>query len=216
MRRIIALVVLSLSAGSYGQQQPSPQVEHRRLPIECDHAAPPRGTHWVCDDANNPCNCRLESDPGGKQPFDDDDGLPVKKSTPTPTSTRISADDFYKIMNTVAESRSEGDGAQAAEMFAEDAVYSNPAGGELRKGRAAIYKLFGGAKGSEKPRKMQWHHLLFNEQDQVGAGEFTLEGYRHLHGMVMVKVANGKISNWREYRVASNQSWDKFTGENQF
>jgi len=30
--------------------------------VKCEHAAPPRGTHYVCDDPQNPCRCRLEPD----------------------------------------------------------------------------------------------------------------------------------------------------------
>src|SRR5713101_1875870 len=215
MRYVAVLLVLTLMTSSYGQQQASPQEGKRRLPIECDHAAPPRGMHWVCNDPSNSCNCRLESDNPGHPGWEDDDGLPVHKPEP-PAAGKISADDFYKIMNTIAEGRSEGNAAKAADMFTENAVYSDLLRGQTYKGQAAIKKFFSNNKSSVKPMKMQWHHLLFNEQDQVGAGEFTLEGYRHYHGMVIVKVEKGKISNWREYDFASNQGWDKFTSENHF
>ncbi|HZS28714.1 MAG TPA: nuclear transport factor 2 family protein [Candidatus Angelobacter sp.] len=211
----IALLILSLSAGIRGQQQPAPPAGKHHLPIECDHAAPPRGTHWVCKDPANSCNCQLESDTPGKQPLDDDEGPMIGKPT-APEAIKISADDFYRIMNMIAQSESEGNASKAADMFAEDAVYSNPAQRQVRKGRPAIAKLLGGNKSLNKPMTMQWHHLLFNEQEQVGAGEFTQEGARHYHGMVIVKVEKGKISRWREYEFASSQSWDKFTGENQF
>ncbi|HTC92573.1 MAG TPA: nuclear transport factor 2 family protein [Terriglobales bacterium] len=213
--RILLVLILSVSgAVSYGQQQPSPAGNPRRLPMMCEHAAPPRGTHWACNDANNPCNCRLESDTPGKQPFEDDDGQLIKKPEPEEAAARISAEDFYRIMNTVAQGRSEGNASKAAGMFGEDAVYSNPAGEQTHKGRAAIAKLFSGNKGGAIA--IQWHHLLFNEQEQIGAGEFTQEGRRRFHGMVIVKMKNGKISNWREYGFASNEGWEKFTSDNQF
>jgi len=214
--RILLVLILSVSsvvAVGYGQQQPSPGSNQRRLPMMCEHAAPPRGTHWVCNDANDPCNCRLQSDTPGKQPLEDDDGPAINKPAPEEAAAKIAADDFYRIMNAVAQSRSEGNASKAADMFAEDAVYSNPAGEQTRKGRAAIAKLFGG-KGTTIA--VRWHHLLFNEQEQIGAGEFTQEGHRRFHGMVIVKMKNGKISNWREYQLPSNQSWEKFTDENQF
>jgi len=76
--------------------------------------------------------------------------------------------------------------------------------------------FFSNGKNSAKSMKMEWRHLLFNEQDQIGAGEFTLEGHRDYQGMVIVKIEKGKISNWREYRFASHESWEKLTRENQF
>jgi len=217
--RILLVLILSVGsvvAVSYSPQQPSPGSNQRRLPMMCEHAAPPRGTHWACNDANDPCNCRLESDTPGKQPLEDDDGAVIGKPATGEAAAKISAEDFYRIMNTVAQSRSGGNASKAADMFAEDAVYSNPAGEQTRKGRAAIAKLFGGSKGPARAIEIQWHHLLFNEQEQIGAGEFTQEGHRRFHGMVIVKIKNGKISNWREYELPSNQSWEKFTDENQF
>jgi hypothetical protein len=213
MRYITALLILILTAGSQGQQQPSRPDGNRHLPIECDHAAPPRGTHWVCNDPNNSCNCRLENDNPGHPTLEDDDGQLIHKPEP-PNAGKISTDDFYKIMNAVAEGQSEGNTANAADMFAENAVYSDLLRRQTYKGRVAIKKSF--SNSSAKSLKMQWRHLLFNEQDQIGAGEFTLEGDRRYHGMVIVKVEKGKISNWREYRYASSQSWDKFTSDNPF
>jgi hypothetical protein len=213
--RILLVLILSVSgAVSYSQQQPSPGVNPRHLPMICEHAAPPRGTHWACNDAHDPCNCRLESDTPGKQPLEDDDGPAINKPATPEAAAKISAEDFYRIMNTVAQSRSEGNASKAADMFAEDAVYSNPTGRQTRKGRAAIAKLFGGNKGAAIA--IQWHHLIFNEQEQIGAGEFTQEGRRRFHGMVIVKMKNGKISNWRQYGFASNEGWEKFASENQF
>jgi len=34
--------------------------------------------------------------------------------------------------------------------------------------------------------------------------------------MVIVKVREGKISNWREYWYESPLAWEKFIGENKF
>jgi hypothetical protein len=64
--------------------------------------------------------------------------------------------------------------------------------------------------------KMTWHHLIFDEQKQIGSGEFTFEYGGKVHGMVIIKITNGKISNWREYWYESNLDWEKFIGENKF
>lgn len=48
--------------------------------------------------------------------------------------------------------------------------------------------------------KMSWHHLAFNEQEQVGFGEYTFEMHGRYHGIVVVQVESGLIKQWREYQ----------------
>ena len=38
--------------------------------VNCDHAAPPLGTHYVCEDPQNPCRCRLVPDEPKTPPGD--------------------------------------------------------------------------------------------------------------------------------------------------
>ena len=54
---------------------------------------------------------------------------------------------------------------------------------------------------------MQWHHLAFNEKEQVGYGEFTFQMNLRYHGIVTVQIQEGKIANWREYEYQSNLDW---------
>ena len=214
--RVLFVLILSGSAvmaAGQGQQQQSSSQADRRRGVMCDHAAPPAGTHWVCNDRNDPCNCRLENDGGGRL-SPDDDGGPSFHTPEPPASGKISVNDFEKIMTALAVARSEGNAAQAADLFTENAAYGNPGSGPTHKGRAALRKLF--SRASARPGKFEWHHLLFNEPDQIGAGEFTLEGGRRYHGMAIVKIENGKISHWREYPVPSSLSWEKVTADNHF
>lgn len=51
---------------------------------------------------------------------------------------------------------------------------------------------------------------------QIGAGEYTFEMHNKNHGMVIVKVENGKIKNWREYQWTGNMDFDSFVGGNRF
>lgn len=44
----------------------------------------------------------------------------------------------------------------------------------------------------------------------------TFEYGTKSHGVVMVRIRGGKISNWREYWYESTLDWDKFVGENNF
>lgn len=124
--------------------------------------------------------------------------------------------EFERLMQTVADGWNDGNARKAAECFTEDAIYTEPPDKQLYKGREALFKFFGGNEGRKSEMKMTWHHLMFNEREQIGAGEFTFEYGGKVHGMVIVKVANGQISNWREYWYESELEWEKFIGENKF
>lgn len=63
---------------------------------------------------------------------------------------------------------------------------------------------------------MTWHHLVFDPAQQVGVGESTFRYRIQTHGLVIVKISNGLIVNWREYEVESSLPWDKFVGRNRF
>lgn len=123
---------------------------------------------------------------------------------------------FQKLMQTVADGWSEGNARKAADCFTEDAIYTEPPDKQLYKGREQLFKFFGGNEGRKSQMKMTWHHLMLDEQKQIGSGEFTFEYGGKVHGMVIVKITNGKISNWREYWYESNLDWEKFIGENRF
>jgi hypothetical protein len=129
---------------------------------------------------------------------------------------RITSKGFERLMQLLANSWNKGDARKAADCFVEDAIYSEPPDKQLYKGRAELFKFFGGNKGRTSAMKMTWYHLVFDEQKQIGAGEFTFEYGSKVHGVAMVKVAEGKISHWREYWYESDLDWEKFIGENKF
>lgn len=143
-------------------------------------------------------------------------GLAVLLSIGAEQPQNITAPAFQKLMQTVAEGWSEGNARKAADCFTEDAVYTEPPDKQLYKGRKELFKFFGGDEGRKSQMKMTWHHLMFDEEKQIGAGEFTFEYGGKVHGMVIVKIRDCKISNWREYWYESNLDWEKFIGENKF
>ena len=63
---------------------------------------------------------------------------------------------------------------------------------------------------------MTWHNLVFDSAQQTGVGEYTFRYQIQTHGLVIVKVSDGLIRNWREYEVESNVPWDQFIGDNKF
>ena len=64
--------------------------------------------------------------------------------------------------------------------------------------------------------KMTWHHLAFNEQKQIGFGEYTFEMRNRYHGIVVVKIEASLIKQWREYQYQTRLNWQEFTQHNQF
>jgi hypothetical protein len=132
-------------------------------------------------------------------------------------SKRLNSEGFKKLLQTVAAGWNEGNAYKAADCYTEDAIYSAPPQPNYRKGKRTLYEFFGGDKGRESPMRMLWHHLAFDEESQVGFGEYTFKYKEYqAHGVVTVKVRDGKISNWREYEVESSLSWESFIGENRF
>ncbi|MDQ2824025.1 MAG: nuclear transport factor 2 family protein [Verrucomicrobiota bacterium] len=123
---------------------------------------------------------------------------------------------FGILMRSLAEGWNQGNARRAADCFTENAIYSEPPDKQLYRGRDALFKFFGGNEGRKGAMKMTWHHLTFNKQTQIGAGEFTFEYGSKVHGMAIVKVERGKISNWREYWYESPLDWEKFVGSNPF
>ena len=63
---------------------------------------------------------------------------------------------------------------------------------------------------------MKWHNLAFNEEAQIGFGEYTFEMNSQYHGIVIMQFENGEIVKWREYQYKSELNWKEFTGESGF
>jgi hypothetical protein len=122
---------------------------------------------------------------------------------------------FRRVMETLSAGWNRGNAKMAASCFTENAVYSSPPSSP-RRGRKELYEFFGGAKGRKLPMRMTWHYLVFDPSQQIGVGEYTFQYQIQTHGIVIVKISNGLILNWREYEVESKLSWDQFIGENKF
>src|ERR1700730_6072090 len=127
----------------------------------------------------------------------------------------LSSERFQSVMQTVAEGWNRGDARLATSCFAENAIYSGPPA-TAHRGRIALYEFFGGAKGRNYPMHMTWHNLVFDPVRQIGVGEYTFQYRKQTHGLVIVRISNGLILNWREYEVESNVPWNQFIGDNRF
>ena len=129
---------------------------------------------------------------------------------------KLSTNEFNQLMQTVADGWNEGNARKATDCFSEDAIYVEPPEKQLYHGRAELYEFFGGDNGTDLPMKMTWHHLAFNEEEQVGFGEYTFQLHGCYHGIVVVKIVAGLIKAWREYQYRSELNWEEFTIQNPF
>lgn len=129
---------------------------------------------------------------------------------------KFTTDEFERLMQIVAEGWNEGNAHKAADCFSEDAIYVEPPDRQLYHGRAELYEFFGGDSGPDRPMKMTWRHLAFNEEEQIGFGEYTFAMNRRYHGIVVVKIESGRIKGWREYQYQTELNWKDFTGRNPF
>jgi hypothetical protein len=129
---------------------------------------------------------------------------------------RLTQVQFRALMETVARGWNSNNASLAADCFTDDAVYSAPPDTRVRIGKKQLFDFFGGEKGRDQPMHMEWHHLIFAEDEQIGAGEYTFTYKIRTHGAVIVRLVNGKIANWREYERESRLDWDHFIGSNRF
>jgi uncharacterized protein YggL (DUF469 family) len=131
---------------------------------------------------------------------------------------KLNTAEFQQLVNTVASGWNEGNARKAASAFAENAIYVEPPNQQHYVGREALFKFFGGNNGRPGQMQMVWHHLVFDEAQQLGVGEFTFrQGTDYqVHGTAMIKVTNGLISHWREYLSKSSLPWKEFVGDSKF
>lgn len=129
---------------------------------------------------------------------------------------KITTGEFANLLKTIAEAWNHGDAKKAADCFREDAIYTEPPDKQVYIGRNALYEFFGGDKKPAPPMIMIWHHFAFDEEEQIGFGEYTFRGTNRYHGIVIIKVREGKVSNWREYQYKSPVEWEAFIGRNKF
>ena len=134
----------------------------------------------------------------------------------SPGPAKVTTAEFRRLMETVSAGWNSGDARKAADCFTEDALYLEPPDKQFYAGRPALYEFFGGATRPEPPMTMTWHHLAFDEASQVGFGEYTFQMNRRYHGIVVVKIRGGKISNWREYQYESKLEWRDFVAKSPF
>jgi hypothetical protein len=57
---------------------------------------------------------------------------------------------------------------------------------------------------------------VFDEAQQIGMAEYTYEGTHRYHGVVLIRVRDGRITHWREYQHIDEKPWEEFVAATAF
>lgn len=125
----------------------------------------------------------------------------------------MTRDQFVAALESLARAWTDKDYEKAAGFFAEDVRYADPLRYRLES-RAELLAFFQDDGGY--PQRTEWHHVVFDEERQVGAAEYTYEGTHRYHGLVVIQVREGEISRWREYQHISELEWEEFCSGTKF
>jgi hypothetical protein len=115
--------------------------------------------------------------------------------------------EFELMLDALADAWARRDYPAAVAWFAHDVRYADP----LRYAfgsRADLLAFFEADDGL--PQRTVWHIRLFDERAQRGVAEYTYEGSHRYHGVVLIRVAGGQITHWREYQHVDPRSREAF------
>lgn len=121
--------------------------------------------------------------------------------------------EFQRLLATVAHAWAIGDARLAADCFAIDALYMEPPDQQRYSGRHELFTFFGGDDPSPLQMSMVWHQIVFDEQGQIGFGEYTFVGGSTYHGVAVIALIDDVIASWREYQYRSDLDWLSFVGQ---
>lgn len=125
------------------------------------------------------------------------------------TETLLTAAEFRALMADLAHGWTTRQYARAAARFAPDVAYADPVRYRLQ-GRVELRAFF--EKDDGLPQSCAWHTLLFDAATQVGMAEYTYIGTQQYHGVVVLRLADGLITHWREYQHTDEREWTEFAG----
>ncbi len=120
---------------------------------------------------------------------------------------------FQDILNGLSKGWTNRDYRSVTDFFSEDVRYADP----LRysfSGRAALRTFFEADEGREQ--KTEFHTVIFDEERQIAAVEYTYEGSHRYHGVALVRLRDGLITHWREYQHVDERPWAEFISGTQF
>jgi ketosteroid isomerase-like protein len=121
--------------------------------------------------------------------------------------------EFRQLLDRLASGWARRDYAAVAQEFSEDVRYGDPTRYSFNN-RRDLQAFFENDEGYEQ--RTVWHTVIFDEAQQIGAAEYTYEGTHRYHGMVLIRVEDGRITNWREYQHINDKPWEEFVAATMF
>ena len=121
--------------------------------------------------------------------------------------------EFTEMLNELANAWERRDYGAAAGFFSEDIRYADPTRYRMAS-RAELLQFFRDDGGY--PQHTQWRLVIFDQDQQVGAAEYTYTGTYQYHGVVVIRVGDGFITHWREYQHIDSRAWEDFASGTAF
>ena len=122
----------------------------------------------------------------------------------------MNADGFYALARRLATAWSEQNTEAAVDCFTPDAIYMEPPDIQIYQGHEQLRPYFAALGAGTY---MRFDYLWFDEERQVGAGEyaFGVTGKPNAdHGVVVMEIRNERIAVWREYQRRGPADLDDF------
>jgi hypothetical protein len=121
--------------------------------------------------------------------------------------------EFVDLLQHLSSGWKERHYADIIGRFAPDVLYVDPLRYRFTD-RTVLLQFFQDDAGAEQT--VDFHHVLFDEADQIGMVEYSYRGSFLYHGVVVVKMVAGLIQEWREFQHTSPLPWEQFFRESTF
>ena len=118
----------------------------------------------------------------------------------------MTRDEFRAVLDRAAAGWAAGDAAAVADCFAEDVAYLDPFRYRFDR-RADLLPFFEPPPGGQR---VTWHTVIWDDDAQTGAVEYSYEGHHRYHGTAIVRPdTDGRIALWREWQHLDDaQDWE--------
>jgi len=119
----------------------------------------------------------------------------------------MTCQEFEALLQALARGWSEKDYDKVASFYAEDVLYRDPIRYSFTSRTELLETFF---RGEQADESTVWHNVLFDEERQLGAAEYSYQGKHRYHGTVWVQLRGDRIASWREYQHTSDLEWEEF------
>jgi len=118
----------------------------------------------------------------------------------------VTRDDLRTALDRAAAGWAAGDAAAVGDAFANEVEYLDPFLYHFHH-RADLLPFFEPPSGGHH---VTWHTIVWDDDAQTGAVEYTYEGHHRYHGAAIVRLdADGRIALWREWQHRDDAlDWD--------